>query len=148
MDAAKLDHIRLIGAQLMWLRQHAVLSSSSDIVSLRPTDMEPSTTARGSSLATATADTGFVTQGTSGLGTHGALTASSWSGLPVMSARIKPPQAATSEPVLPRASQLDSERTISTLQQTIAEQNARIAAFEQKLGDPDELLARCVVRLN
>jgi len=142
MDAAKLDHIHLLGAQLMWLRQHAVLSITSDIVCLQPSDLEPPTTARGASLAASTTDTGFVTQGTSGWGTHGALTASSWSGLPVMTPRIKPPLAATSEPVLPRASQVDYERTINALQQTVAEQNVRIAALEQKLGDPDELLAR------
>ena len=142
MDTAKLDHIHLLGVQLMFLRQHAVLSTHSDIVSLKPTDVEPSTTARGSSLTTSTTDTGFVTQGSSGWGTQGALTASSWSGLPVMSPSIKSPLAALSEPVQSRALQMDYERTISTLQQTIAEQNARIATLEQKLGDPDELVAR------
>jgi len=142
MDAAKLDHIHLLGVQLIWLRQHANLSSPSDIVSLKPSDLEPPTTARGGPLTTSTTDTGFVTQGSSGWGTQGALTASSWTGLPVMSARIKPPLGAMSEPVLPRASQLEYERIIDSLRQTVAEQTARISALEQKLGDPEELLAR------
>jgi len=146
MDADKLIHINLLGAQLMWLTQHAALSTTSDIVSLKPTDLEPPlTTARGASMATSTTDTGFVTQGTSGWATpptHGALTASSWSGLPVMSPRIKPTISASSEPVLPRASQLDYETTINKLQQTVAEQNVRIAQLEQKLGDHDDLVAR------
>jgi len=52
-----------------------------------------------------------------------------------------------SEPVLHGAggaSQLlaDYERTIDTLRQTVAEQTVRISALEQKLGDPDELIAR------
>ena len=148
MDAAKLDHIQLIGAQLMWIRQHSVLS---DLVSLQPTSdlQEPAaTTARGSPLSTSTTDTGFVTQGSSGWGAQGVLTASPSSGLPVVSARIKPPLAAVSEPVLPRASQMEYERTIISLQQTIAEQTVRIAALEQKLGDPEELVARCVVCFN
>jgi len=154
MDAAKLDHIHLLGAQLLLLRQNAVLSTTSDIVSLEPSELEPPTTARGTSLTTSVADTGFVTQGTwgwgtpgwgsPGCGTQGTLTASSWVGPPVMSARIKPPLAAMSEPVLPGALQGEYERTISALQRTVAEQNVRIAALEQKLGDPDELLARCV----
>jgi len=144
MDAAKLDHIQLLGAQLMWLRDQAVLAGPSDIVSLKPSDLEPPTTARGAPLSTPTVDTGFVTQGTaSGWGTQGALTASSWSGLPVMSPRIKPTLAASSEPVLPpRGSQLDYERVIVSLQQTVVDQNVRIAALEQKIGDTDELLAR------
>jgi len=143
MDTAKLFHIDLLAAQLIRLTQHVALSSTADIVSLKPTEVEPPpTTARGASLATSATDTGFVTQGTSGWATHGALTASSWSGLLVMSPRIKPALAASSEPVLPRVSQLDYETTINKLQQTVAEQNVRIAALEQKLADHDELLAR------
>jgi len=130
MDAAKLDHIHLLGAQLLSLRHHGTVQSATcDIVSLQSTDLEPSTTARGVSLTASTPDTGFVT----------------WSGAPpVMSVRVKPPPlAASSEPVLPRASQLDYERTVGSLRQTVADQNARIAALEQKLGDLDELVARC-----
>jgi len=76
-----------------------------------------------------------------------------WSGVPVMSARIKPPLvSACSEPLPGAAAALPPpprhvERTISSLQQTVATQNARIAQLEQKLGDLDELLARCVRRL-
>ena len=142
MDAAKLDHIHLLGAQLIWLRQHAVLSTPGDIVSLEASDPEPATTARGL-LTTSTTDTGFVTQGSSGWVTQGALTSSSWWGLPVMSPRIKPAPGALSEPVLPRGSRpVEYEGIIDTLQRTIAEQTARISALEQKLGDPEELLAR------
>ena len=73
-----------------------------------------------------------------------------WSGVPVMSARIKPPLvSACSEPLPGAAAAVPPpprhvKRTISSLQQTVATQNARIAQLEQKLGDLDELLARCV----
>jgi len=148
MDAAKLDHIHLLGAQLMWLRQHTVHSPTSDLLSLKPSDLEPSTTARGVSPSAFSTDTGFVSPGCSGWAVQGVLTAASWSGVPVMSARIKPPLAASSEPVLRPSTlrpstQIEYETTISSLQQTIADQNARIAALELKLGDVDELVARC-----
>ena len=76
-----------------------------------------------------------------------------WSGVPVMSARIKPPLVSACSEPLPGAAAAAPppprhvERTISSLQQTVATQNARIAELEQKLGDLDELLARCVRRL-
>jgi len=149
MDAAKLDHINLLGAKLLWLSQHLHVSSSSDIVSLKPSDVEPPPrTARETAVAPGashTPDTGFVTQGWASQGTQ---TASSWSGLPVMSPRINPPMAASSEPVLPPHGgrlQYEQAQTISSLQQTVAELSVRIAALEQKLGDPDELIARCVM---
>jgi len=128
MDAAKLDHIHLLGAQLILLRH----SSTGDVISLKPTDQEPCTSGRGLSLtaASSTTDTGFVT----------------WSGVPVMSSRIEPPVGACSEPAArPRSShQLEHDRALSGLQQTVAEQNARIAQLEQKLADLDELTARSI----
>jgi len=100
MDAAKLHHIQLLGAQLIWLRQHAILqpstpaSAGADILSLQEAtgdagDYIPFTTARGGGatgpLTGSTTDTGFVTQGSG-------LTSTSWWGLPVMSARVDFPR--------------------------------------------------------
>ena len=59
-----------------------------------------------------------------------------------MSPRIRPAQTAMSEPVLPRGSELEYERIVDSLRQTVAEQAARISALEQKLGDTEDLVAR------
>jgi len=120
MDSAKLQHIELLGSQLLWLRQTALGASPVDVVSLKPSDLEPPppTTARGGSLTPPSAlDTGFVTQGSVGWGEHGVLTASARSDVPVMSVSVKPALAASSEPALRRASRLDRETDLSSLYQ-------------------------------
>lgn len=90
--------------------------------------------------ATMTTDRGFVSGNPASAVSPAALSASAWTGLPLISSS----SGVVTDPMrgIRTTRERELERTVAMLQRTVSDQAARIALLEQKLGDPDELVAR------
>jgi TNF receptor-associated factor 6 len=171
MDHEKVFHLHLLGEELLKFRKtifkqapniastpyHAGAGmnlDSSDILLFKPSEsgqklidsVTCSTVAMtnvGSSSFSVgqtvlTTDPGFVSDVLAS-----AFTSPVWTGSPLMSSSANQP-AVMSEAVFPRQThrERELERTVCLLQRTVSDQAARIAILEQKLGDPEDLIAR------